>query len=84
MQGNHSTKEVRAVDESTFYACWKVIDTLEMEAFKELEFLWKHEAYEHELDAQINRVFGITRAKQMLDLKCHLTFGKSVKELDHD
>lgn len=71
------------MDESTFYVAWKTINDLELESLKALDFLQDHLAYEHELNAQINRIFGITRARQALELQCRLMFGKTVKELAH-
>lgn len=74
------------MDEITFYACWKALDTLELEAYKELENLWKRQDA-NALDAIHDHIImlqGIIRARKLLELKCMLTFKKSVKELDHD
>ncbi len=74
------------MDESTFYACWKVIDTLELEAYKELENLWKRQDANapDAIHDHTNMLQGIIRARKMLELKCYLVFDKSIKELDHD
>lgn len=74
------------MDEPTFYSCWRTLDTLELEAYKELEKLWKRKDA-NALDAIHDHTImlqGIIRARKVLELKCLLTFKKTVKDLDHD
>lgn len=74
------------MDESTFYACWKLIDNLELQAFKELENLWKSQNSNapDAIHEQTTLLQGITRARMLLEVECQIRFGKSVKELKHD
>lgn len=73
------------MDKKTLHMCWKALDRLELEAYKELERLWKRkDATESNIRDQTNMVLGITRSKQTINLLSMLYIGKPAKECNHE